>query len=440
MFITLQIPFVDLRLLRADRDPNCFFPHTWVSGPGYYRHFGARHGRTDCEELPPPEHTFFQAKRMLTSLRHETLNTRLVYARLFADRFFFHFDIGIKVFEYGAAQKPLPLLQDLWKHGRLHAPSLKQKQISLNEHSLWPYIKDLYLYATTYVKAYPSPVSEKPELYFGRAAVFCQCSLQPGPEKGFRKIHTLDNRLTLYQGSLPLPRFSMPVWLMQKHNDGGVTKDKLRKLRICLLKLHNYREGLTGVFRFLDAQIGAPETLNLDELRVEFKYLMRLLRRESLYGVPGKRIMDYALDGEKYAHRENWEELLSNLEEYYDRIKELQHGGGYTMKVDFHDQVTVQGDQIFAENIYHTAEDKRQMMDFAAAFDAMVQQIVETEVANRLTSQKDELMQYLQNKEKNGKKISRIWDSMKNTLKAAVQNADKLTTLFLLGEKIVNPQ
>ena len=160
MFIIIQIPFVDLRLLQKQKSEASFFPNQFANRtnkPVYYRHFGAKHYRNNSENLPTSEHSFFDSYNLL-KLNKAVNNAagwrcRLVFARLFADDFFFHFDIGVRVKanNEGDVLKLMPIIQHFFKEELFVSAKKITSNRKYNLYTLRQYLESVYLYATTYV-------------------------------------------------------------------------------------------------------------------------------------------------------------------------------------------------------------------------------------------------------------------------------------------------
>jgi hypothetical protein len=84
------------------------------------------------------------------------------------------------------------------------------------------------------------------------------------------------------------------------------------------LKLHNYREGLAGLFKLLDTE--PIRFLKTNIIRRKFSYLIKLLKRPNYYGINSKNIMNYAIADDVGIFAETWDELISNLEDVFRLI------------------------------------------------------------------------------------------------------------------------
>ena len=442
IFIIIQIPFVDFRLLKNEKNEKYFFPHTWTREPIYYRFFGHKTIRKNSDSFPLCEQTFYKPqkpKKIFSYINHDSINAKIVFTRLLSDNFFFHIDIGIKIINANNKTDPIQTINNLFSKGFLYAPPLK-KILPFSIKEFHTYIENLYNYATTYIcnKVYLEELMDKTNLYFGKPAVYCQGSFYKINKTELKTIHEIDDNIVLYKGNLKIPAFNAHLWIMQKNNFNGVIKDQLRNLRICLLLLHNYREGLIGIFKYLGKN--SLESCNVDNIKIMFAYLLRRLNESKLYGYDGKHIMDDAIKNDSYIFYETWDKLITCLKEYYMEIKSIQKErrkmGNEKNEFNgpvFQAPVYVNRDQVFGNITY---EENQQIIDFLKELDSRISEIVSDEVKEQLINKKNELNEYIRSKNKS--KLTVTWDSIKNILKSAISNANNLATLFTLGEKVMS--
>ena len=126
---------------------------------------------------------------------------------------------------------------------------------------------------------------------------------------------------------------SFHLWFLKSNALYGEEKDLLRRLRICLLKLNNYREGLEGVFGHLKQ---TEEDDFSELLHIKFSQMLNLLQRDRYFGVDGKDIMDDVVTRESTLYYQSWAENIHMLKYYISKIEnaktqKLQYAGGIKM-------------------------------------------------------------------------------------------------------------
>ncbi len=460
MFIIIQIPFVDLRVIQKADARQCFFPHKFMNRTGkkvYFRHFGSKHFRQHADGLPQSECCYFDARRMI-KLNNIDLSSRLVFARLFAEDFFLHFDIGIRISNHIDQKDLMDIIKKIVTDNIFIIPNLNKKEsgkektiCSLN--SIQKYIESLYMYATSYISNnindYRMLKKDAINLSFGNPSIFCQYKCSDGIMQDFsNKIINLDNCLDVYKTTMNNYLYLVHVWIAGKKKDTGETKDVLRRLRICLLKLHNYREGLMCLFQFLDNRNPREDDKYSDILCIKFKYLLQLLKRTTHYGMQGKHIMDLALQTEKDIYYENWEDHIERLEYYYNYFDEIEKRREKIMNVNFNGEVSFNnstfnnidggGNTLNQSNVMVSSDINELLIEFDKEFDRL---LIELTLSNpdvdKLKDYKREFKEEVTSSKRDRIKLSDIMRNIKNAFTGFITNADKLSLLFDLGNKII---
>jgi len=123
----------------------------------------------------------------------------------------------------------------------------------------------------------------------------------------------------IQKATLNYQSHAVHLWLFEKRNLWGETKDLLRRLRICLLKLNAYREGLNGIFQYLSRNDIIVDSLS-ELLLSKFTLLLDILSRDQYYGVNGRNIMDRIIAKECALYYESWEETKQKLRYFVKRM------------------------------------------------------------------------------------------------------------------------
>jgi hypothetical protein len=335
MFVIIQIPFVDFRLLKKEEEEEktFFFPHQFIKrakGRICYRYFGFSKGRYNSDDLHPSEQNFFDSQKLLKIKYNseDKYKYKLIFARLFADDFFFHFDIGIRIQFKNATDKiDLSSLGQNLFDKNIFVPS-KQNRAGgpFNIFSLRQYIESLYLYATTHTKSLHCINANHLYLGFGKIAVFCQCRNNENIKENISLKKIIDDEdIYLQKATLRYSSDATHLWLIGAYNPEGETKDFLRRLRICLLKLNNYREGLDGIFKYL-----LHDDINFNDLHdllyAKLNNLLKLLKQKKYYGIEGQYIMDRAVTIENEVYSGSWNEYKQKIIFYRNKIKRKSNG------------------------------------------------------------------------------------------------------------------
>ena len=355
MFVIMQIPFVDKRLLSKTKSDSFLFPNErGQNNSAFYRHIGPKGFRNEFSSLPLSEHNFFGGKRLLKIEPNINYKYKIIFSRLYVDDFFLQFDIGIDI-DTDSLREPINLLNLIkhltqndiflaWKYidkngakNYKNAQKVKSKEesaeiykveTSFNFFSLQKHIESLYIYATTKTKEFKQAINEN-HLHFGAPAIFFQytpyeCSIN---NKHFTNIINEKNysvNKTTHICTVNGSSFPVHLWFLSNYVTRGPTRDVLRRIRLCMLKLNCFREGLKGIFDYLDKSDSEFADVS-DKVFIKFKNLKERLVGEEYYGVNGKEMMDLALKCEKDTHSSSWNENMSKIDFYlnaYSTIKE----------------------------------------------------------------------------------------------------------------------
>lgn len=334
MFIIAQIPFVDLRLLSSDsryKKDGCIFPNTFEKRAGhkiYYRYLGTEKLRSFPGELPTPERMYFDSSKIL-SLNESLPFTdkpycpKLLFARLFEDAQFFHFDIGIRENSYEKICR-----KDLGRfiHQFMSAPLFKIRKgfdrtgTSYCFTELVEQVRQIYLYATRDIrKNGTDKINDKSlsrKVITGSPALFITYNKNEVHTFGKAKKITMPNGIEIWHDLTAIDNIPVNVWLIGK-NDLPKYHQELRNLRIYLSKLHSYKESV----RIILDELAYPNDFSRDKLIYFFEFISSYLHREKYYGYPTEDFWSLIFSVDDTFNHMTWENYKRRIDAYLNAFK-----------------------------------------------------------------------------------------------------------------------
>lgn len=351
MILILQIPFVDFRVLCKKYQKQIFLPNTFIgrNGKHYYRYFGLIHPRRSCDGLLNSEKEFFESKKVISlkkEMDHKGL--KIVFQRLFCDGIFYHFDLGLYISDdiikqnYGCLiEKSITSIlnrKDFCVSSKLNITN----PICLN--SLSDVVKKYYIYATTkikYQKAGKKLVRDRNDkIIVGNPATFIIADNIFKLKKGNNRIipfthnETYQNEI-IKKGELIIGANRYDIWVVDKHSSHN---NDMRSLRVCLSKLHCYKEGIARILKFADNSRFIPNHFDYDLLLTSLTKILTLLKDYQSENNPyhfSEDIMVTAFKGVLSVDELTWKEYISSLDRYIDDMSKQRQFSSEQFKNNF---------------------------------------------------------------------------------------------------------
>lgn len=334
MFYSISFPLIDKRIFltkntyRIDMNE---FPRNW-NDSSFLRSFGMfGQRRNPTGDILYQEKKYAKANRgvriadqnLVLRYKKVWMKPDCVFRRVFFDDYSARFDIGLKQTEWR-----LTALSSRDIMNRVEA--VLKYTVQVNGDTSEPIVnigKELaskFLYATTrepgknwgqvdphwIVSACPSIIIEAEHAQMSQ--LWCDersCA--------FHTVQIPEHwRLNLFHY---VHYNGIPVWIIVKKD--GFQKDKLRALRIYLLKLHQEREALK-VFRNLVAAHGSSEgSLDLLEIEKYLNIVTSTFSRKKRDGIEQQPIMDAVRNADVVAYGAESQMLLEYLERHLSYLK-----------------------------------------------------------------------------------------------------------------------
>lgn len=151
MFVVIQYPFVDSRMLKKDSS-DIFFPNLFRKKPTqrcYFRFLGAEKLRVDAEDFPQGEKSYFNSNAVASFLpKSQSPLHKVVFNRFYADDLSFHYDIGLHGYAYST--KIDFFIRELMEIPRLKVTSrFDSRERNFSPYTFFEEILWIYQYATT---------------------------------------------------------------------------------------------------------------------------------------------------------------------------------------------------------------------------------------------------------------------------------------------------
>lgn len=453
MFAVVQYPFVDYRMLYdAESRPHNFFPQSFprqTEQRRYFRFLGAEKLRRSFEEFPQGEQRFFYSRTMIRFLPAigEPLPTG-VFSRLYADGLSLHYDIGL----YGRSVPDWDwrFIQDLMNKPRLRITSrFEPKGRVFSFYKFFNELLRLYQYATTSKKAAaPPPKPVQAGIAPGIPAVILTSRDSPAAVSGIQWRH-LQRGLEVGCGQYSLHDHPIAIWYI-RHNGFSSKSDEVRRLRICITKIHAYKETVRLLLEFMERDL--PNGVNFDILYKELKRLLRLMEKEQYYGFDNRDFWGLAYSIDERFHGEQWIELSDRVRAALDQLdwkKEELKGMGTVIK-NYGNQIYL-GDN--PENVtlssivegspttvINTAEIQNpDVQDFLAEAQRLLEKAAAGKEIEELREQIKAFCDSASEQKPNKHICKALFQGIKATMAAIISNADGLEKLFSLGKKIIGP-
>lgn len=334
MFAVIQYPFIDTRLLNAASPQNSFFPHKFtphITQNHYFRFLGEEKLRKTSEELPKEESTYFDSKAAIAFLpASQAPLQKGVFKRLYTDNFSLHYDIGLYGF-YSSLFSPYvgkydPFIRDLMETPRLKVT--RRFEHSKRAFSLYTFFDELlqiYQYATTSKKAGPirlAPV--RAGILPGTPAVILSYKpLELGPPVKAKWMTSLPD-LGVGCSQFNLHNHPIAVYYIE-HGYSSAKSDEVRRLRICISKIHACKETLRLLLEYIEQ--GQPGGVKLRLLLSYLTKFLRLADKVKYYGFDNQSFWELAYSTDEALHREQWTELIDRVRGIVDLLEQEQNAG-----------------------------------------------------------------------------------------------------------------
>nr|WP_325212323.1 hypothetical protein [uncultured Oscillibacter sp.] len=336
MFAVIQYPFIDTRLLNAAGPKNSFFPPQFtpqrITQNRYFRFLGEEKLRRAPESLPEKERTYFDSRTAISFLpAPQAPLQKGVFKRLYTDVFSLHYDIGLYGF-YDGLLFPYSGEYDSVARELMEAPRLKvtkRFEHGEQEFSLYTFFDELlriYQYATTSKKA--GPVQLAP----GRAGIlpgtpaliFSYGPLEFIPPKKVKWLLPSLPNLKVGCSLLNLHNHPIAVYYIC-HCFSHSKSDEVRRLRICISKIHACKETLRLLLTYIEQD--QPGGVKLRPTLLYLKKFLSLAGREQYYGFDNQNFWDLAYSIDEALHREQWSELIDRVRGIVDLLEQEQNAG-----------------------------------------------------------------------------------------------------------------
>lgn len=337
MLITVSFPILDCRRLLAVQIPQIDIINEsvkWMNGNGFVRSFGGiKTRRPSSESLPINDDFFFTAKKGIHfHAQEESYCTfECVFRRLFVSDYSARLDIGLT---------PQKKYEDCWDEEYFNfwrfeyacesAEQLANRVLRLTVYGNNPddarkktYLRD-FRFSKAYVAATtPTNCATKNEhktlwFYNQKPVVVIVCR-NIRVDKRFTKVELpVSWGIDLYYKLLSS---GIPLWVIRTRVEAN--KERVRSLRIWLLKWHQEKCAFLSVFSLISNQQNRDQQLiNVSEFATCLRKLLHSLAKKSYYGVPNTDVANTIASVSRQIEP-NVEERFINFLEQHEETKYL---------------------------------------------------------------------------------------------------------------------
>lgn len=449
MFAVIQYPFVDTRLLNAAGSQNSFFPPQFqsrITQNHYFRFLGEEKLRRAPESLPEKERTYFDSKAAISFLpaSHVPLQ-KGVFKRLYTDDFSLHYDIGLHGF-YDSFCAPYYGKYGSFIRDLMEAPRLRvtRRFEHIERHfSLYTFFDELlriYQYATTSKKA--GPIQFTP----------VQAGILPGTPAVIISYKSFElTSPTKAKWLTPLPDLKAGCSLLNLHNHpiavyhishsfSAAKSDEVRRLRICISKIHACKETLRLLLTYIEQS--RPGNVKIEPSLLYLKKFLRLAEKEQYYGFDNQSFWELAYSIDEALHREQWLELIDRARGVVDLLernlnfREVKVVGNITY--ENHNGVMIAGAKNTVIDRIIIGDSPKELNDALQDFSKEAERLLKEFEANgeEITELKEQIKTFCDSvKEKNPRK--NVCNALLSGIKATLANASAIEKLGSLGIKII---
>lgn len=459
MFITAQIPFVDMRLLLKYHNPNCFFPNTFnrhYEKATYYRFLGSEKNRYSPNELPVKERTYFDSRKLLyiadksgEMLRYGYV-PQLLFARFFEEKQSFHFDIGLREVNSKLGRDMRKSISSFAKC-ILQTPFLgindryeeKEKKHSIL--GLEKVLRDIYLYATSSKKV-DKEDSDKLNIVFGNPALFIIYDKEEQHIFEKAKVFHVSDHIEVRHQLMSVGYTFIDVWYIGKESIRKHDQD-LRNLRIYLSKMHSCKESTRVILNYSDWY--GIENLDINKFESFLRSMQELLNRKRYYGFERKSFENMAFYLDEAYNEIMWKDFRKRIEIELEGVSMSKRNG---VTINAQNVITFfESNNNKFGNFILNGKSEESINGYIQEFENLIQEldkilncnsnISEDEKSNISTASMD-FLDCVRSNQYEKSKIKEKYENLKkvlgNLLSCIASNHDKINNLLSLGEKIYN--
>lgn len=454
MFVIVQIPFVDFRILSSPQIKeyeDYFLPNTFerdLEKVLYYRFFGRERNRYNPSELPLSERRFFDSQK-LVSLKYKGFIGKhkyyphLVFSRFFEEEQCFHFDIGIR-----EAYRFIDTPQDLNRFAKdfLSSPLFQihqryeKKDVSYDIIGLAKKVREIYLYATSSKKIAPKK-NYLSQVKLGIPALFIVYDRNDTHYMGKAQCVNLENGIQVFHDLLLVKNILFEVWYIEKEGLQRHNQD-LRNLRIYLSKLHSYKESTRIILEHLEKN--GNKDIDIFKVTDFLESILNKIGRERYYGYDNNDFWNIAFHVDNVYNRVSWNEFKDSIEAKLRAFKMSTNNiNNFSLNIDNspmdNSAITI-GSQNVNVFIKSPTVLNQSIQEFEDAVNNILNEIKELseEEQAQIKDRAESFASYVKDEKTSKKTAEILLESLKGVFPSVLKNAVAIKALFEIGEKIVS--
>jgi len=355
MFAVIQYPFIDTRLLNEECPTGSFFPQQFHRHPArsrYFRFLGPEKLRRCSEDFPEGEKNYFDSKAAVSFLpaSQEPMG-KGVFKRLYADGLSLHYDIGLyaRLGQFFLSECR-PFVRELMETPRLKVTSrFEYRECEFSLYTFFDELLRLYQYATTSKKAAGALITPtQAGILPGTPAVIISCqSFELKPASKTKWLKLLPD-LRVGCSLLNLRDHPIAVYCIER-NFTFSRKDEVRRLRVCISKIHAYKEALRLLMSFIEYR--HTSGIKLRPLRVYLNQLLRLAEKKRYYGFDNQDFWGLAFSIDESFHQQQWIDLIDRAKNISECLEQEMKTGANVYYYNHRGVMTVGSNDVHIGNI-----------------------------------------------------------------------------------------
>ncbi len=454
MFIIVQIPFVDLRLISDidytnytdDNTKGCFFPNIFTNNlekSKYYRFLGESKNRYNANELPISERSFFCSRKIIQLGAYKFNGDglyipKLLFSRFFTDTHSFHFDIGIR-----EALKNNISRQDF---NRFVKEFLASPLFCINKKfqpvgtfydlpGLAEEIKQVYLYDTTSKRKVPKE-NYLHQVVLGHPAVFIIYDKMEVHTFGNAREINLQNGIKVRYDLIPVKNTVVDVWYIGKDGLPKHNQD-LRNLRIYLSKLNSYKESTRIVLEHLEKN--GNRNIDVHKVSTFLNHMLIQMSRDKYYGYDNNNFWETVFYISNQYDHETWNNFTFRIRAKLKEIEMTASKNNYVQQNIYgghFENSTIIGQNVNEETRGDLEKRIQEFEQMALALIRENSQLTD-EQQNFLKSQMENFEEHIKSEKPQHDKALKLLNNIKVAFQFVIINSEGIQRLMEMGKTIV---
>lgn len=228
-------------------------------------------------------------------------------------------------------------------------------------------------------------------------------------------------------GLFNLHEHPIAIWYIE-HNRFSSKSDEVRRLRICISKIHVYKETLRLLLELMER--GQLDNVKANLLRNAFDHLLSIVKKDRYYGFHNQDFWGLAYSIDEELHRGQWIGLV-------DRVKREVKALDNAKNITNNGIIVVDSEKTVIDHVF-IGKRENELDDAIYEFSKEAECFLKKLEANgtEITELKKQIEVFCENVQENKPKKS-VCNALLSGIKATLANASSAEALFNLSTKIM---